>query len=185
MTMGAILALDLGIQMGWCQGPSNSGSVRLRAPGAPEGVAEGNLIAWLHGHLYLHSPEVVVKESPLSLQGFANTHNSQEIVERTYGLHRIVLGMCNRFGIRCESVHPSTYRKHFIGRANCGARQDTKAAVIERCHLLKYLPRGCIDEDRADACAIWDWATAHFGRRRHGAKDLHLFGESVEERIGT
>jgi hypothetical protein len=175
MPVGGILALDLGVNLGWCRSENDSGSLRLKAVDQSRAIAFGRLVRWLNDEFMQRRPMLVVKESALPLQGFANTNNSQAGVQMAYGMHGLVEGLCEAFGIACEEVHPSTIRKHFIGQANFGDRRSTKAAVLRRCELLRYVPRGCVDDNRGDACAVYDWASAHFCKR--GAKELYLFGE--------
>ena len=187
--MTAILALDLGVVMGFATGKPGalgrpgSGSVRLKLPHQDDGVAFAELIHWLDCELEANKPALVVKEQALPLQAFRNLGNAERTVMVTHGLHAIVKGMCRLNGIRCESIADSTVRKHFIGRANMGSRERTKRAVIDRCHLLGLLPTDVRDPDRADALALWDCAAARFGGRV--AKELHLFGERQTTRAET
>jgi len=177
---GPIFALDLGSAFtGWASGCASerptSGTIPLKLKTQGREIAFGNLMAFL-GELWIKQiPALVVKESPLPLQGYKNASNSQAAVQIAYGLHGIVEGLAARFGIRCESIHDATIRKFFIGKGRLGSRPDTKAAVVQRCHLLKLMPRECQDEDRADALAVWSWASATYGGR--AADVLHLFGE--------
>lgn len=176
-----ILALDLAVRTGFAFGgpgsPVASGVVALKKPNEDRSVAFGNLIAWLDERLRADRPDMVIREAPLALQAFRTLGNAAFTVRVTHGLHGIVEAMCQRYGIRSEEAADATVRKHFIGRANCGNRQATKAAVIQRCHVLGYMPRDAHDNDRADACALFDYASATFGGRRD--KELHLFGEAA------
>ena len=115
-------------------------------------------------------------EAPLPLQAYRNLGNAAATVRMTHGLHSIVEGMCVRFGLHHEEVADATIRKHFIGRRNMGERANTKAAVIQRCHVLGYMPKECNDDNRADALALWDYAAAIHGAK---ASRLHLFGEAA------
>lgn len=173
-----ILGLDLATRTGFACGKAGErpdvGVVELKARGEGPEVAYGNLIAWLNTTL-ARTPDLVVKEAPPALQGFARLGNAAATVRMTYGMHGIVEGMCARFGIRCEEVAASKVRKHFLGAANMGDRATTKRAVIERCHLLGLLPRDCHEDNKADAIAVFDWASATFARRHFGAHELRLF----------
>jgi hypothetical protein len=176
-----IFSLDLGTKVGFAFGPAEavpqSGTVILKRPNEHRSIALSNLMAWLHEEWSRSRPDLVVKEAPMPLQAFRDRGNSEAGVLMAYGLHGIVEAMSRRFGIRLEQAHPSTIRKHFIGRGRLGARSETKGAVIQRCHVLGLMPRDCRDEDRADAIASWDWASATFGQR--SASKLYLFGEKV------
>lgn len=178
--MGCIFALDLGVNTGFAiGGPGDaspvSGSVALKKAGQERRVALGNMIAWLDAEWRKQRPALVVKEAPLVLGGFGKRKNSQETVLMTYGLHGVVEAMCERFSLRLEDVHNATVRKHFIGRGRMGDRNATKVAVIQRCRLLGYMPKGCVDDNRADALAVWDYAAHVFSRAR--SKKLFLFDE--------
>lgn len=177
-----ILALDLAIRCGFASAEAGaaprmvkSGVVVLKERADDRSVAFGNLIAYLDKRFRDDRPDLVIKEAPLPLQAFRTLGNAAFTVRVTHALHGVTEGMCVRFGIRCEEVADATVRKHFIGRANCGARAATKAAVVQRCHALGYMPRDATDDNRADACALFDWAAATFGKAKPGA--LHLFGE--------
>lgn len=178
---GPIFALDLGQRAGFAVGrpgeTPRSGSVVLKEKLEPRRVALGNFIAFLQTSFSAERPELVVKEAPLTLEAFRRIHSSEDNVRMHHSLHGVLEGMCNRFGIDLEEAAPATIRKHFIGSANMGERSATKRAVLQRCHLLRLLPRDNCDEDRADALAAWDWACAVFGRRSFRQDELHMFGE--------
>lgn len=180
--MGTIFTLDLGQRCGYAVGAAGdvprSGAKILKAKTEPRCIALGNLVAWLNEEWSREKPALVVKEAPLPLQAFRDRGNSEAGVLMAYGLHGIVEAMSVRFGVRLEQAHPSTVRKHFIGKGRMGARRDTKRAVVRRAQLLGFMPKTSADEDRADAIALWDWAAAHFGHRSGGA--LHLFNEAAE-----
>ena len=176
-----IFALDLATNTGFAVGAPGTrprtGTIRLKRPDEPQDVAFGNLIYWLNEEWTRDRPQLVVKEAPFSLQAFKERTNSQSGVELAYGLHAIVRGMCSRFGVRCEQAHPATIRKHFIGTAKLGDRAATKAAVIQRCRLLKLVPADCNDDNRCDAAATHDYACAVLCRRPPGK--LVMFGEEA------
>lgn len=178
MITGPIFALDLGQRCGFAVGrstPVRSGTMILKTPSEPRAVAFSNLIAWLNEQWSRERPGLIVKEAPLPLQAFRDRRNSEAGVLMAYGLHGIVEAMGVRFGILVEQAHPATIRKHFVGKGRMGARAETKAAVINRCRVLGYIPRDCVDEDRADALAMWDFAASTHGVM--APTRLHLFGE--------
>jgi hypothetical protein len=178
---GPILALDLANKTGFAIGEPfsvpRSGMVTLKRSDEARARAMGNLIAWLQEQWKGAKPALVVREAPFPLEAFRKRHNSQAAAELAYGLHGVLEGMCDRFNVRLESVHPATARKHFIGRANAGERSTTKATVVARCHVLRLMPKDCFDDNRADALAVWDWACATFGQRSGQVSALYLFGE--------
>jgi hypothetical protein len=172
---GTIFALDLGSRCGFATGTAGaiprSGTVILKKPDEPRAVALGNLIHWLNEQWSRARPSLVVSEAPFSLQAFKDHANAELTVRMTYALHGIVEAMCVRFALPHQEIHPATIRKHFLGRARMGTRAESKAAVVARCHLLGYFPKECRDDNRGDACALWDYAAVT------APKKLYLFGE--------
>jgi hypothetical protein len=178
MASGMIFALDLGARTGYAVGAAGagiprSGTVILKKPNEPRAVALGNMIAWLNERWSRERPALVIKEAPFSLQAFRDHANAEATVLMTYGLHGIVEAMACRFGLECRDAHAATIRKHFLGRARMGSRAEMKAAVIQRCHVLGYFPKECRDDNRADACALFDYAAATVPSK------LYLFGEQA------
>src|SRR6185437_8550745 len=148
---GIILALDLAVRTGFAVGPvgeiPRSWSVDLKERGQDPAVAFGNLIWFLNELLGREKPAIIVKEAPLALQVLGRGHGSQASIEMTYGLHAITRGMGNRFGIEVRDAHDASVRKHFIGRGKMANREDTKRAVVQRCHLLGFMPKDCFDDN--------------------------------------
>lgn len=180
---GPIYALDLATHCGFAVGAPGerprSGTVVLKQRGGCRGNALGNLIAWLNDEWRSAPPALIVKEAPLPLQAFADRGNSEDAVMMTYGLHGIVEAMAARFALPVRQAHAATIRKHFIGKGRLGSRDETKRAVVARCHLMGLMPRDCRDDNRADALATWDWAAATFGRRAASTEQLYLIGEGA------
>lgn len=176
---GIIYALDLGVATGFAKGrPGDapiSGTVRLKAKGESIDVAFANLIAFLAEEFTREKPELLIKEKMLALQAFASIGNAEATVRAHAGYHAIVEGLCVRFGVPWDDVAESTARKHFIGVGRTGDRDETKAAVVARCHLLKLMPADCHDDNRADALAAHDWACANFGGRAASIDNFQLF----------
>jgi hypothetical protein len=172
---GTIFALDLAARTGFATGRAGerprSGTVILKDPKEPRAVALGNLIDWLNERWSIEKPALVIKEAPFSLQAFKDHANAEATVLMTYGLHGIVEAMACRFGIECRDAHAATIRKHFLGVGRMGSRVEMKRAVIQRCHVLGYMPRDSHDDNRADALATWDYAAATVPSK------LYLFGE--------
>lgn len=173
------MALDLGRRTGFAYGAPGdaptSGTVLLADEELPIAHAFGNLISWLNMKIGVVRPSIIVRERPMTLQGFKNTSNGQKTIEAAFGFAAIVQGMAQRHGVCDEAVHYDTVRKHFLGKARMGTRKETKAFTIKRCHLLGYMPQNSVSDDRADACAIFDYAAAHRQPRA-----LPLFGGKAE-----
>lgn len=178
---GLIYTLDLGISSGFARGKPGdvpaSGTVKLKKTGEDMAVAFSNLIAFLADEFATHRPVCLVKEQVKPLEAFKQMGMSQAVVYAHAGYHAIVEGLCGRFGIPWQDLSEATARKHFIGKAHRGNRDDTKAAVVGRCHLLGLMPKDCDDDNRADALCIHDWACVNFGGRAASIHNFHLFGQ--------
>lgn len=178
---GTIYALDLAIATGFAVGHPNtiprSGTVVLKKPSEDRAVALANLLSFLSREWKEDRPGLVAVEAPMHLGAWAKIGNSEANVRMQYGLHGIVEAMCVRFGIPRVEEYAQTIRKHFMGTPGRGERKATKAAVVNRCHLLGYFPRSCKDDNRADACAVFDWAAASLAKSP--PRVLHLFGEAA------
>lgn len=181
MINGPIFALDLGQRSGFAVGKPGtiprSGTVVLKKPSEHRSVAFANFIEFLRAEWSKERPGLVVTEAPLPLQAFAKLGNGESTVRMTFGLAGIVEAMCVRFGVKHAEVHDATARKHLIGKGRLGDRESTKRAVISRCIALGYLPRGCEDDNRADACCVFDWAAVYLARV--APKELHFFRTGV------
>jgi len=181
-----VWGLDLGTATGFAYGEAGaipeSGSIILKKKKDPRGIALGNLIWFLNDRWSQRKPDLVVKEAPMSLQGFMSVHSSEANVRMHHSLHGIVEGMCARFDVPLREEHNATVRKHFIGRGNFGDRELTKGAIVRRCQLLGYIPNDCDDQDRADALANFDWACATFARKSLSTTRLVLFEQKPGER---
>lgn len=178
---GSIFTLDLGVTTGFARGrPGDapvSGTVRLKKTGESIDIAFANLIAFLCEQFEAERPALVVKEKMLALQAYASIGNAEKTVRAHAGYHAIVDGLCVRFGIPSDDVADSTARKHFIGIGRTGDRDETKRAVVARCHALQLMPKDCDDDNRGDALAIWDWACANFGSRAASISNFALFDQ--------
>jgi hypothetical protein len=178
---GLIYCLDLGITTGFAKGKPGdapvSGTVRLKQKGESIDIAFSNLIAFLCEQFETEKPALVIKEKMLALQAFATIGNAESTVRAHAGYHAIVEALCVRFGVDWDEVADSTARKHFIGIGRTGDREETKRAVVARCHALKIMPPDCHDDNRGDALAVWDWACANFGSRSASISNFQLFDQ--------
>lgn len=174
---GILIGLDLGVRTGWAEGvPGRKPKVStyiLKRDSEPIAVAFANLFALLRRRLKVGDVALVAKEAPFHLGAATARGGSEAAVRASYGFHAIVEGAAAMYGIRCVDGYDSTIRKHFIGVGRTGDRKTTKAAVVLRCVQLGFLPRGCTDEDSADAAAVFDWAGATVLRRPY--HELELF----------
>ncbi|WP_018407909.1 hypothetical protein [Methylocystis rosea] len=161
-----ILALDIATYCGFALGRAGeipaSGSVRLKRPGEPADVAAFNMRCFLRDRLMLERPDLICIEHYLN----PVAQKSADAVILQLMCFGVAVAEAMARDIRHEKPAASTVRKHFIGAANKGERKATKAAVLNRARALGYIPRDCIDDNRADACAIWDYAAATYARVR-------------------
>lgn len=175
-----ILALDLGsrtgVAFGAVGGQPSSYGLALRERRDPRARALSNLMQWLNVELFKARPTLIVKEAPMPLQAFANVGNSQAAVLMAYQLGGVVEAVADAHRVELRDGHYATVRKHVLGKGRMGQRDATKAAVIARCVLLGWLPRGCEDHDRADALFLWEWAQGAFFSR---ASALYLYGQEA------
>ena len=88
--------------------------------------------------------------------------------------HGAAAAMCGLYGVRVETPHVQTWRRHYTGAASGGDRESSKAMVLRRAKQLGHLPRECQDDNRADAVGIFDFAAATYARRAPAA--LVMFG---------
>lgn len=176
---GPVWGFDLGRRTGWAKGlpgaPPVSGVWELKGD---RSEAFGAFMGHLQAAWKDERPALVSAEAALTLAAFMKvSKGNQDVVQVHYGLHAILVGMCSRWNIPFISGHNATYRLHFIGRGRLGERHLTKAAVVNRCHLIGVVPKTCFDEDRCDACAVQDWAAFTYGQRSASVKELFLTGE--------
>lgn len=170
-----IMALDPATVTGFAFGEAGSipksGSVRLKRPGESADVAAFNALAFLRDRFVLDRPDLCCVEHYLT----PVAQKSADAVILSIMVFGVIVAMCRAYGVRFEAPKADTIRKHFCGAANAGARANTKLMVLNRAKLLGYIPRDCADDNRADACAAFDYASAHFARVQ--PRDIALFGE--------
>lgn len=187
-----ILALDPATRLGFAVGEPGaiprSGTIRLKQPDEPFETAATNMAAWLRDTLTIEPVDLVVVEHFLS----PKYSSSQNAAIMGVGLYAIAASIAGLYGIRFASATPAEIRAFVCGRASAAsrrrhgaaprtqreiasARAATKQMVLDRCKLLKLLPEDCMDDNRADACALWEFSCARFARAER--KELFLFGE--------
>lgn len=176
-----ILAFDLATTSGWCCGNAGarvpaSGAVRLRSKGESIGRAGANLIREIEGHCHKYGrPDFIVKEAPLSMAAQRRLGDGARSMEVKTALHTVVETFCALHGIECRDIDMGRARKQFTGRAHHGGSEETKRAVLARCHLLGLMPRLRVNTDQSDAICTWWGACAELAFT--SPKVLHLFGE--------
>jgi hypothetical protein len=178
-----VYAFDLGQHCGVASGDAgdarpSSDVWELKRAGEQRGMPGWNLIAACRVRWKHKPPDLVVKEAAPTFEAMRRMSNGQAAMLATAGYHMIVEALCAGHGIDCVNVWPSTWRKHFLGRANFGNREATKHAAVARCHELGYFARNEVDDNRAEACGIWDYAVNAIVRVNK-LSQLHLFDEGL------
>lgn len=170
-----IFALDLATSTGFALGEAGrspmSGAVRLKSSDDEPERAFRKLAQFLRDHFEVQRFDLVIVEAPVNIgafvqsapeseRGFKFTSNPSTIYLLS-GLAAVAFGVCGCYGIRCVKGNVQQVRKHFLGISR---PENPKQAVIARCKQLRYVPADCRDDNRADACALWDYAASHYGR---------------------
>jgi hypothetical protein len=176
-----VLALDCATRTGYAHGlagqPPRSGAVRLKRPDEPVQVAWQNAGFFLRDMFVMDKPDLLVIEAPMHPAG----QKSPDAVVLQWGVVAVVSFIAKAYDIRLEEVNAQTVSKHFTGKARWsaqeGGRKAKKLATVQRAKLLGYLPEDCADEDRADACAVFDFACARWARVQPA--ELRMFNERV------
>lgn len=171
-----IWSFDPGVNLGFCVGDARAkatpASRLVRLAKDREGAA---LLKFWQAELKLGRPALVFKEAGLEPAAMARVGMSGVAIEKTLGLHFLLKTLADAYSIPIKEEKPDRIRKHFIGAGRLGTREATNRAVISRAQVLGYMPRDVFDWDRANACAGWDYAKAHFARLP--PEMLVLFGE--------
>lgn len=172
-----IFALDIATYTGFAIGRAgeipHSGTVRLKKPHEGPEIAAFNMRCFLRDRLMLERPDLICIEHYLH----PTAQKSGDAVILQLFCFGVAVSEAMARNVRVETPKAATIRKHFIGAANMGERKATKDAVIRRARLLGYIPRDCSDDNRADACALFDFAAATYARVQ--PHELHLFGASA------
>lgn len=182
--LGTVYAFDLGRLTGFCYGrpgePPVSGSWTLYKPS--EGIGQGfaNFLACLQELFEQDRPSLVIWATPPTPQAFKSFGSSTATVKSLYGYPAVLEAAALRFEAKVKEIHEATARKHFMGKGRMGSREATKDAVLARCHLLEFFPVTVRDDNRADACCLWEWGCAQYGESDK-AKKLYLFGEKPDQ----
>lgn len=161
---GELFTLDLGTRTGFAHGAPGSfprsGSVLLKEKGEVRGVAFGNLISWLQSRFSESKPRLVLKERQLPMPATKKLKGAFGDRSVMSGLHAIVEGMCNRFGVPFVDVHDATARKAVVGIGRAGTRERTKEHVIQAVQLRGLMPLNSRDDNRADALVLFEYGAA-------------------------
>jgi hypothetical protein len=164
-----ILALDPAeYRIGWAVGESGTlpevGVYKLRAKDERTEDAAARFAGWLDVRLDRYSVKLLVVEQFLPA-GALKGRTTDATREGAIGLNYAARAVAALAGVPFRSIPVATIRVHFIGRASMGDRTATKHAVIKQAQLLGYIPKDCMDDNMADAAALFDFSSSHFASR--------------------
>ena len=127
-----------------------------------EAVRYSKMIGLTRKMIAQFEPDLVVYEAPVG-----GPKTSHFLV----GVAACFVGEAHRNGVNIKKLELSSVRRHFLGKhltsrhfphlTKAKARIEIKRAVVARCHQLGW---DVDDDDEADACALWDYAQAVYGR---------------------
>lgn len=133
-----------------------------KLPGADEQVFDRTLSLAYDSTLLLaqtiKAVEVCIEAPINNVASGGNAHTAMALIQLT-GAFRAAAYRAN---CRVRLIAVSTVRKTFIGKGNL-QKHEAKAAVIARCRQLGWDVTdsdGLVNDNRADANAVWYWAVA-------------------------
>lgn len=182
--MAKILTLDLspsgtGYAVGEPGTIPRSGVWKLKDPEDEPGRACRNLGRFLRDEFVLGVPDDVFYEAALSAAAQLGMGNAGRTADMSWMLVGAVEGLCGPYGIRPKPCRVETHRKHFTGKSRWNGRDEAKRQVVRRAQLLGYMPPEDRDDNRGDACSIFDWASHEFYKKRLPS-GLVMFGERAK-----
>lgn len=162
-----ILALDPAeYRLGWALGDAGSlpeaGVLKLRDRDERTEEAIGRFAMWLHGQL--SGVDLLAVEHFLP-SGALKGATSADTREGAVGLAYAARAIAAIHSVPYRSPYVNQIRAHFIQRVSMGSSSETKRAVVKMAQLLGYIPKDCHDDNIADACALYDFASSHFASR--------------------
>jgi hypothetical protein len=182
------LALDLASETGFVNALAGErtprcGTWKLKRSGDDAQRSFRKLGQFLRDEMVLERPDIVFIEAPVNLGAFlekdetapkgARFRTSSDTISMLHGLVAVVHAICGGcYGITCVQANVQSVRRHFLGVAR---PQDPKRAVVDRCHVLGYLPRENRNHNIADALALFDWGCATHARVQ--PRELVMFQE--------
>jgi hypothetical protein len=159
-----LLFLDLARRTGYAYGRAGqiptSGSLTLRDVDDSKGLAIGALGRWLSDLIIAEGPpDLIGIERWLPPKISRNAVSTEDALRMNGCIH----GIAGIYGINIVEPYPATIRSAVCGRSHAAGENDigTKRMVIDTMILRKYIPKGCEDHDRADACAGFAWMEAY------------------------
>lgn len=158
----SILALDLATNSGLAEGiPGGcprAWSHRIDAPGLGEFLSEWR--QYLAKVIVTREPAVglIAFEAPV-LQRSGKNQTSVHTARKLMGLCGVAMMLAHEYRIPSREVRPSESTKFLTGFGSFGrgdeARSRKKRATMDACARLGW---AALDDDAADALAVWVWA---------------------------
>lgn len=169
-----VLSFDLATRTGWAMGEPGravpmSGAVTLQKPKDDFGTMEQNIGALFVRLFSERTPSIVVWETPMTPEGWYRICQQQGRMQNGASLiiQNVLAGIlrreCGRKEVPFVEVARQTVLNHYTGHARWGGREQGKAAVLRRAAIVKHMPFGSKDDDKADAIAGWSWACTKYG----------------------
>ena len=158
-----ILALDIATKTGWAGGkPSGtpiSGSIRFGDSTSEPDEVFAKAIKWFS--MFLQSlrergqlPDTLIVEAMLPPTAMKE-QTSRTVRDRLAGLHGCFLGIARLRGIgEITQANVGNVRAHFIGDRRC-RREQAKRETLLQCKVQGW---DVVDDNAADACALWSYA---------------------------
>lgn len=184
-----LLCFDIATTCGWAFGPSDGkpeyGIFRLKETSEDYKAVAPTIGKRVRDYCMLRAwqPDLIVCEAPIMPYGGGDDDRQRSIQRNVASIiipQRAVGGVQSVaacYGVDCREVSAATVRKHFVGRANFGSPDKTKAEVLKRCKALGYIPESEKSTDIGDAVALWDFAAFTWGKKI--PEKMVMFGESI------
>jgi hypothetical protein len=154
---GNVLALDVATRTGWAYGAPGtvprSGSLRFAREGASMAAVFVGCRRWLLDFLAVNpETKLVVFEAP-AVPSIMAGHTSINAIRTLIGLTAIIEECLYGRGLDVREARVSEVRSHFLG-SNRFKRDAAKRATVDLCRSLGW---SVVDENAADACALWSY----------------------------
>lgn len=165
-----ILALDLATTTGVAVGSPGNRPIcfteNLGNAGEHHGARFAQAFRMTKRLIQQYKPDLIAIEAPIGTAG-GGTKNRPLVL---MGIRACVMGVSHMMHVPTEQHEVGTIRKHFLGVGNL-KRDDAKRATIGRCRSLGWT---VMNDNEADAAALWDYACARLSRS-HAIASTPLF----------
>jgi hypothetical protein len=172
-----VLAFDLSKRTAWAMGEARSDATPVSGVWDIKQADRTEESAGLFAkHFRLHMKQHGIPDL-LCIEQYMNpfAQQSDRVTISQMMLHGAAHAMAGVYSINAVMPNVGQVRKHFCGQATSGEGRDaTKNMVLRRAIQLRYLPTGCTDDDRADACALFDWCV--YSHLRKPVANFVLYG---------